>query len=96
MTNAEVKDFFDSTLVSIHGNDLLREPQREGYEAIVSHFEDEEGPCYVQLPVGCGKTGLMGIAPFGVSPGRVLIVAPNLTVRDTMCPSGRPEKSLNL
>jgi len=30
MTNAEVKDFFDSTLVNIHGNHLLREPQREG------------------------------------------------------------------
>lgn len=84
MTGAEVKEFFDRTFVSIHGNHLLREPQREGYQAIVDHFEDDEAPCYIQLPVGCGKTGLMGIAPFGVSAGRVLIVAPNLTVRDTV------------
>jgi DNA repair protein RadD len=84
MTNAEVKSFFNSTLVNIHDNPLLREPQREGYQAIVNHFEVNKGPSYIQLPVGCGKTGLMGIAPFGVASGRVLIVAPNLIVRDTI------------
>lgn len=84
MINTEVKAFFDSTLVNIHGNQQLREPQREGYHAIVNHFEEESGPSYIQLPVGCGKTGLMGIAPFGVTDGRVLIVAPNVTVRDTI------------
>lgn len=84
MNNTDVKDFFDGTLVHIHGNNQLREPQREGYQSIVSHYEEERGPSYIQLPVGCGKTGLMGIAPFGVADGRVLIVAPNLIVRDTI------------
>jgi len=84
MTNEEIKAFFDNTLVNIRGNHLLREPQREGYHAIVEHFDEDGGPSFIQLPVGCGKTGLMGIAPFGVADGRVLIVAPNLTVRDTI------------
>ena len=84
MTNEEVKDFFKNTVVEIHGNPQLREPQREGYQAIVEYFNSRSGPSYIQLPVGCGKTGLMGIAPFGVTEGRVLIVAPNITVRDTI------------
>lgn len=84
MTNEEVKYFFNNTVVKIHGNLQLREPQREGYQAIIDHCNSSSGPSYVQLPVGCGKTGLMGIAPFGVTEGRVLIVAPNITVRDTI------------
>ena len=40
--------------------------------------------CYVQLPVGCGKTGLMGLTPFGVAKGRVLIITPNLTIRENV------------
>jgi DNA repair protein RadD len=84
MTNDEVKSFFDNTIVNIHGNHQLREPQREGYQAIVNHFGNNNGPSYIQLPVGCGKTGLMGITPFCVADGRVLIVAPNITVRDTI------------
>jgi superfamily II DNA or RNA helicase len=34
--------------------------------------------------VGCGKTGLIGLAPFGVAKGRVLIVVPNVTIRATV------------
>lgn len=84
MINDDVKSFFHDTKINIHGNHLLREPQREGYQAIVDHFNINEEPSYIQLPVGCGKTGLMGMAPFGVTEGRVLIVAPNITVRDTI------------
>ena len=57
------------------------DPQREGYDAIQRYFQDSDKPCYVQLPVGCGKTGLVGLTPFGLASGRVLIVAPNLTIR---------------
>lgn len=84
MTNADVKDFFDKTNIQIHGNKLLREPQREGYQAIFDHSKGQTRFSYIQLPVGCGKTGLMGISPFKVTKGRVLIVAPNITVRDTI------------
>jgi len=84
MENKEVCNFFKETNVNIISNQKLREPQRDGYQAIYDHFMSNNGYCYIQMPVGCGKTGLMGIAPFGVANGRVLIVAPNLTVRDTI------------
>lgn len=84
MENAEIARFFAETKVTISGNASLREPQIEGYFAIREHFEGKSTSCYVQLPVGCGKTGLMGLAPFGVAKGRVLIIAPNLTIRENI------------
>jgi DNA repair protein RadD len=84
MDNEAIAEFFASTPVHIHGNSSLREPQKEGYRAIAQHFEMSGEPCYVQLPVGSGKTGLIGITPFGLSRGRVLIVTPDLTVRSTI------------
>src|ERR1043165_2148819 len=84
MTNIDVLEFFRRTTVSIRGNAKLREPQKEAYHAIAEHLRADGGKSYVQLPVGCGKTGVMGLAPFGTANGRVLIVAPNITVRDTI------------
>jgi len=69
---------------NIAHNRLLREPQREGYEAVAAHFRESREPAVVQIPVGCGKTGLMAILPFGLARGRVLIVAPNVTIRETL------------
>jgi superfamily II DNA or RNA helicase len=81
LNNAEIEKFFRAQDVNILGNTALREPQREGYFALKAHFDAKGSPCYVQLPVGNGKTGLMGLAPFGIADGRVLIVAPNLVIR---------------
>ncbi|MCP4374060.1 MAG: DEAD/DEAH box helicase family protein [Deltaproteobacteria bacterium] len=79
-----IEQFFSETEVNIWSNPSLREPQIDGYFAIREHFQSSDEPCYVQLPVGCGKTGLMGLAPFGISKGRVLIIAPNLTIRENI------------
>ena len=38
----------------------------------------------IQLPVGCGKSGLAAILPFGISNGRVLIITPNLTIKEEL------------
>jgi len=84
MDNAELREFFADTTANIAGNYQLREPQRDAYQAIFQHFEETNDACYVQLPVGCGKSGLMGLTPFQISTGRVLIVAPNLTIRKTV------------
>ena len=84
MEKADIQQFFAATEVSIWNNPSLREPQIEGYFAIREHFKTGHAPCYVQLPVGCGKTGLMGLAPFGIANGRVLIIAPNLTIRENV------------
>ena len=84
MDNTEIAQFFTDTKVAIWQNASLREPQMEGYFAIQSHFQRSKERCYVQLPVGCGKTGLMGLTPFGIAKGRVLIIAPNLTIRENI------------
>lgn len=84
MDNREIARFFTETKVSIWQNASLREPQVEGYFAIRDHFAKSSEPCYVQLPVGCGKTGLMGLTPFGIAKGRILIITPNLTIRENV------------
>ena len=84
MDNDEIERFFHDTDVRIWRNPSLREPQIDGYFAIRDHFKYSDEPCYVQLPVGCGKTGLMGLTPFSVAKGRILIVAPNLTIRENI------------
>lgn len=84
MDNSEIGRFFSETKVNVWQNASLREPQIEGYFAIRDYFARSKEPCYVQLPVGCGKTGLMGMTPFGIAKGRVLIIAPNLTIRENI------------
>ncbi|KXO95818.1 hypothetical protein AXK56_16540 [Tsukamurella pulmonis] len=76
-----VADFFGDADAFIDGNPQLREPQKEAYAAVVAHFENHTTPAIVQLPVGCGKTGVAAILPFGLSRRRTLIVAPNTTIR---------------
>jgi DNA repair protein RadD len=84
MDNAEIKKFFHDTQVNIFTNTALREPQVAGYQATIDYFSRTSELGYVQLPVGTGKTGLMGLTPFGLADGRVLIVTPNLTIRQTV------------
>ena len=82
---AEVQEYFQDTDAHIVGNEQLRTPQEEGYLALRDHFDAERAthlPAIVVLPTGCGKSGLIACAPFGVAEGRVLVVAPNLTIKD--------------
>ena len=77
--------YFQETDARIVGNDQLRTPQEEGYLALRDYFETNRAtrlPAIVVLPTGCGKSGLIACAPFGIAAGRVLVVAPNLTIKD--------------
>ncbi|MFJ1767997.1 DEAD/DEAH box helicase [Amycolatopsis sp. NPDC088138] len=67
-------------------NEALREPQRLAYEEIVSHdFSAPDGrEVGIVLPVGCGKSGLLALAPFAVASKRTLLVAPNLNIADQL------------
>lgn len=78
----EVDQFFMKTLAHVEGNDRLREPQQESHRKIRAHFEGKSDPAILQIPVGCGKTGIMATLPFGIARGRVLIIAPNVTIRN--------------
>ncbi len=45
-------------------------------------------------PVGCGKSGVAAILPFGIGEGRVLVIAPNLAIKEELfkpltSPTGR-------
>ena len=81
MNNQDIRDFFDAAPARIVDNDYLREPQIGGYRAVLDHFHGSAEHAILQIPVGCGKTGLMSVLPFGLAAGRVLIIAPNLVIR---------------
>ena len=71
---------------NIINNAELREPQVEAYIEVHRHFEitKKKSNALVVLPTGVGKTGLMGILPYFISRGRVLIVTPQVSIKDTV------------
>lgn len=81
VSTGDVTKFFQSTSYNIEENQRLREPQREAHTAIREHFSKGSTHAILQIPVGCGKTGIIATLPFGISNGRVLVIAPNLTIR---------------
>ena len=73
--------FFSEAVANIEANNQLREPQRQAHEAVRKHFAEKKASAIIQMPVGCGKTGTIATLPFGISAGRVLVIAPNTTIR---------------
>src|SRR5699024_984410 len=78
--------YFLDAPANIVGNNFLREPQEDAYRAIYDHFVNKESKehALVTLPTGTGKTGLMGIAPFKIARGRVIIITPQTVIRDSI------------
>lgn len=81
-----IQDYFLNTKTNILNNENLREPQIEAYVEVYNHFITKEKTTHaiVILPTGSGKTGLMTILPYNISKGRVLVIAPQLTILDTI------------
>lgn len=90
-------NYFIESLPNIESNNELREPQILAYQAIAEHFvrDKSQEHAIVVLPTGVGKTGLMGISPFGISFGRVLIITPQLVIKDAVLDSLDPEHPQN-
>lgn len=82
--NRPVEKFFTSVDYDVEDNFELRDPQREAFVAVHAHFATTNDRAIVQLPVGCGKSGLIAVLPLGLAEGRVLVIAPNLTIRDNL------------
>jgi excisionase family DNA binding protein len=80
----KLERYFVETAAEIENNTNLREPQRDAYARALEFFQAGGQRAIVQLPVGCGKSGLAAILPFGISNGRVLIIAPNLTIKEEL------------
>ena len=77
--------YFKNTSVNIEGNSKLRSPQIEAYLKIQNYFkENPSGEALVVLPTGTGNSGLISIAPFGISNGRVLIITPGLVTKNSI------------
>lgn len=74
-------EIFRTANANIEANPLLREPQRDAHRAVREHFDESDEPAIIQIPVGCGKTGIIATLPFGIADGRVLVITPNLTIR---------------
>lgn len=72
---------FATATADIEANPALRDPQREAHRKVREHFTHRADPAIVQIPVGCGKTGIMATLPFGIARGRTLVITPNLTIR---------------
>ena len=74
---------FQSRKPSIKANPNIRTPQREAYAAL-SAYAGESGSrdreLGVVLPVGCGKSGCITIAPFAFRSRRTLVVAPSVPI----------------
>ncbi|MFA5156815.1 MAG: DEAD/DEAH box helicase family protein [Candidatus Omnitrophota bacterium] len=82
--NKSMGNFFASLDFKIEDNLLLRDPQKEAYIATRNFFEKGAKKALIQLPVGCGKSGLITLLPLGIAQGRILVIAPNLTIRDEL------------
>lgn len=81
-SNQPIESFFSNLDFRIEGNKALREPQLEGYERVAEFFKAGKNKAILQIPVGCGKTGLASLLPLGIAKGRALIIAPNLTIKN--------------
>lgn len=81
LSSAEHRYFLDAP-ASILNNPSIRIPQQESYRLFRQRaVESINLPAILELPTACGKTGVICLAPFGVAQGRVLVIAPNVTIR---------------
>ena len=72
---------------SVANNQLLRIPQREAYTALsdfAKNPNEQEREVGIVLPVGCGKSGCITLAPFAFHASRTLVVAPNVKIAEQL------------
>ncbi len=68
---------------NIIDNKRIRTPQREAYEQLTTFAADpksQEREVGIVLPVGCGKSGCITLAPFAFKATRTLVVAPGVPI----------------
>jgi len=76
------ESFFLNVDFEIEANPALRDPQRDAYLRTQAFFATGKNKAILQIPVGCGKTGVAALLPFGIAAGRVIVIAPNLTIKE--------------
>ncbi|WP_052429274.1 DEAD/DEAH box helicase family protein [Paenibacillus borealis] len=77
------ESYFKSVNAFIEGNIALRDPQRAAHRRLKeSLLRDPDTHKIVVLPTGTGKTGTMGLIPYEISDGKVLIITPGVVIRE--------------
>ena len=74
---------FQTREPSVAGNLRLRTPQREAYAELArfaGNPDEQEREVGIVMPVGCGKSGCITIAPFAFRATRTLVVAPGVKI----------------
>ena len=89
--------YFKKSNPFIADNQNLWEPQILAYYDIYTHFSSTKAQQHAVaiLPTGTGKTGVMALAPFGISDGRVLVITPQLVIKDHVLDSLDPTNPTN-
>jgi len=86
---------FQDRRPSINENPMLRTPQRETYAALeafaLTAGDDREAG--IVLPVGCGKSGCITLAPFAFRSQRTLVVAPGVKIAEQLHKDFDPTKA---
>ena len=76
---------FQTREPSIADNPCLRTPQREAYAELACFGANpDEREVGIVLPVGCGKSGCITIAPFAFRAVRTLVVAPSVKIAEQL------------
>ncbi|CAD7383032.1 DEAD/DEAH box helicase [Xanthomonas arboricola] len=77
---------FQTQVANVVGNPKVREPQQESYAALQRLNADPGSSREVGiiLPVGCGKSGAIALAPYALGSARVLVIAPGLAIAEQL------------
>ena len=77
------KNQFQTLVPQINDNPRLRTPQKEAYDTLArfaGNSNQKEREVGIVLPVGCGKSGCIALAPFAFGSTRTLVVAPGVKI----------------
>ncbi len=87
---------FQNCQPNVGSNGRIRTPQREAYQALVNYVsnpEETEREVGIVLPVGCGKSGCITLAPFAFRSNRTLVVAPSVAIAGQLAADFNPSNS---
>ena len=87
---------FQNRQANVGGNQHIRTPQREAFQALVNYAsnpEEMEREVGIVLPVGCGKSGCITLAPFAFRSSRTLVVAPGVPIAGQLAADFNPSNA---
>ena len=82
-----VNNPFQTRDAAILENPRIRTPQQEAYATLVEYARNssqDDREAGIVLPVGCGKSGCITVAPFAFRATRVLVVAPTVDIANQL------------